>query len=84
MDTLGFAPGAMTPRIQTAICAWQFDRKPDEGTAEQCAEWLKETWNAGGIIPEEERAAPKGKASAKAAGAHQDTGDNAAKKKRKS
>ena len=55
----------MTPRIQTAILAWQFDRPLDQGSQEECKAWLKAQWEGGGIIPPEERVIPKSKTKVK-------------------
>ncbi|KAK0557458.1 CCA tRNA nucleotidyltransferase, mitochondrial [Tilletia horrida] len=52
--TLGFQPGPLTPRIQTAVLAWQYCRKAPV-SADECAAWLKEQWDQGGIVPVEAR-----------------------------
>ncbi len=84
-EVLGFAPGPLMRRIQTAILAWQFEAGPDERSAEECAAWVKEQWAAGGIIPEAERtSAAPAKAKGKGGQQQQKGGQELPKKKIKS
>ncbi|KAE8213280.1 hypothetical protein CF327_g3178 [Tilletia walkeri] len=55
--TLAFQPGPLTPRIQTAILAWQYAQLPRPGPQQpgECEKWLKETWEKGGVVPLEGR-----------------------------
>ncbi|KAL9931378.1 hypothetical protein V8E36_009775 [Tilletia maclaganii] len=62
---LGFHPGPLTPRIQTAVLAWKYAREPSDVNAEACATWLKETWERGGIVPVEARSVGGGGGGAK-------------------
>ena len=57
--------GRLTPRIQTRVLAWQYSRPraaQDDAAAQEalraeCAAWLGEAWQAGGVVPREEREA---------------------------
>ncbi|KAK0537423.1 CCA tRNA nucleotidyltransferase, mitochondrial [Tilletia horrida] len=90
---LGFHPGPLTPRIQTAILAWQLAHPGPSPTisAEACAKWLKEAWERGEIVTVENRQGAsagggkkKGRAAPSAAGTGEGAGAEQSRKRQKS
>lgn len=69
LSLLDLKPGPMTPRIQNAVLVWQMDALQcplsdlsESERGQRCREvsqWLKEAWQAGLIVPLEERIQPK-------------------------
>ncbi|KAE8200654.1 hypothetical protein CF336_g576 [Tilletia laevis] len=79
---LNFHPGPLTPRIQTAILAWQLAPPSPSSQGPEHAEaaaWLKGAWEAGGVVGLEAR---KGVGAGKKKGRGEGEGEGSRKRQK--